>query len=182
MNKAVFTAQCCLYLALFVPGLSTAVLGLFWEEIYWWGWVLAIFGAFCCLVGCELFKAIANLWPEYVHFAFTFDFGTGTSTSSHRRRPSSPPLRPKPSPRTTRNPKGPCLYLALFVPGSVFVSLFPFFPTPYSSLVSSHPPHLFLSFPSSCHKSVLHVTRPSRTRSFSSVIQTISFLQPHDPA
>mmetsp|Transcript_27570 Transcript_27570/g.84570 ORF Transcript_27570/g.84570 Transcript_27570/m.84570 type:complete len:1186 (+) Transcript_27570:139-3696(+) len=64
MNKAVFTAQVCLYVALFVPGLSTAVLGLFWDEIYWWGWVLALCGAFACLIGCELFKAVSRMFPN----------------------------------------------------------------------------------------------------------------------
>ncbi|KAJ8604654.1 hypothetical protein CTAYLR_006531 [Chrysophaeum taylorii] len=60
MNKAVLLAQLCLYLGLFVPGLSTAVLGLFWDEIRWFGWVIAVCGAFSCGVGCELYKFLSG--------------------------------------------------------------------------------------------------------------------------
>jgi len=68
MNKAVFTAQICLYCALFIPGLNEAVLGLYPYEINWWGWVLAFIGAFLAMAGCELYKFVSSFFPpaEYV--------------------------------------------------------------------------------------------------------------------
>lgn len=59
MNYAIALAQAALYLALFIPGLNT-VLGLYPEEIYFWGWLLAFFGAISCLVMCEMFKIVAR--------------------------------------------------------------------------------------------------------------------------
>jgi len=64
MNKAVFMAQTALYVSLFLPGLSTAVLGLYWSEIGWWGWVLAIVGAGATLFFCELYKFASSFYPE----------------------------------------------------------------------------------------------------------------------
>mmetsp|Transcript_19098 Transcript_19098/g.60039 ORF Transcript_19098/g.60039 Transcript_19098/m.60039 type:complete len:1138 (+) Transcript_19098:223-3636(+) len=61
MNKAILTAQVCLYCSCFVPGLSDAVLGLFPFEIRWYGWVLALCGAVGCLLGCEAYKVVSNL-------------------------------------------------------------------------------------------------------------------------
>ena len=56
MNRAIVLAQSALYAALFIPGLSDKVLGLHFDEIHWWGWVLAAMGAVACLVGCEAYK------------------------------------------------------------------------------------------------------------------------------
>ena len=64
MNKAILGAQIALYVALFVPGLSDAVIGLYplgspagrTDGIEWFGWVLALIGALICMTGCELYK------------------------------------------------------------------------------------------------------------------------------
>ena len=56
MNKAVLLAQVTLFLALFIPGLSDSVLGLYVHEIHGFGWFLAAMGSISCLVFCELFK------------------------------------------------------------------------------------------------------------------------------
>jgi Ca2+-transporting ATPase len=60
MNKAVAMAQVTLVLALFIPGLSDEVLGLYVYEIYGFGWFLAFVGAFSCLVFCELYKYVGS--------------------------------------------------------------------------------------------------------------------------
>lgn len=60
MPHSVFLClQICLYCALFIPGLSTAVIGLFYDEIRWYGWVLALAGSIACLISCELYKAVS---------------------------------------------------------------------------------------------------------------------------
>ena len=64
MNRAILGAQVALYVALFVPGLSDAVIGLYplgspagrTDGIEWFGWVLALIGALVCMTGCELYK------------------------------------------------------------------------------------------------------------------------------
>ena len=56
MNKAILMAQASLYIALWLPGLNTEVLGLYVSEIHGFGWVLAFIGALSCLVFCELYK------------------------------------------------------------------------------------------------------------------------------
>ena len=64
MNRAILGAQIALYVALFVPGLSDAVIGLYplgspagrTDGIEWFGWVLALIGALICMTGCELYK------------------------------------------------------------------------------------------------------------------------------
>ena len=71
MNKAILGAQIALYVALFVPGLSDAVIGLYplgspagrTDGIEWFGWVLALIGALVCMTGCELYKCYVK------HFA-----------------------------------------------------------------------------------------------------------------
>jgi len=68
MNKAVAMAQCTLVLALFIPGLSD-VLGLYPYEIHFFGMFLALFGAFSCLVGCELFKFFGKHFIEEAELA-----------------------------------------------------------------------------------------------------------------
>jgi len=64
MNKAVGLAQVTLAFALFCPGLSDTVLGLYVYEIKWFGWVFAICGALACLIICELFKCWAKQFVE----------------------------------------------------------------------------------------------------------------------
>merc|ERR1719502_2510358 len=61
MNRAIVLDQAALYAALFIPGLSDQVLGLYFREIHWWGWVLAAMGAVSCLAGCELYKKCVQL-------------------------------------------------------------------------------------------------------------------------
>ena len=34
---------------------------LHYEEIHWWGWVLAFIGAFACLLGCEAYKLYVKI-------------------------------------------------------------------------------------------------------------------------
>jgi magnesium-transporting ATPase (P-type) len=69
MNKAILGAQAALYIALFVPGLSTQVIALYpigfkgSDGIEWYGWVLAIIGALVCLTGCELYKFYVSFNP-----------------------------------------------------------------------------------------------------------------------
>lgn len=35
------------------------MIGLFYDEIRWYGWVLALAGSIACLIGCELYKALS---------------------------------------------------------------------------------------------------------------------------
>ena len=60
MNKAVAMVQVMLMLALFTPGLSDNVLGLYVYEIQGFGWFLAFLGAFSSLVFCELYKFLSK--------------------------------------------------------------------------------------------------------------------------
>ena len=69
MNKAVGMAQITLFLALFTPGLSTEVLGLYVYEIHSFGWAIAFLGAFSCGVGCELYKYFASKFIEEAELA-----------------------------------------------------------------------------------------------------------------
>jgi len=69
MNKAVAMAQVTLVLALFIPGLSDEVLGLYVYEIQGFGWFLAFIGALSCLVFCELYKVIGSKFMEEAELA-----------------------------------------------------------------------------------------------------------------
>jgi len=60
MQRAIGIAQCALYIAIFVPGLSW-VLNLRGILIGGWGWLAAFVGAMACLVLCELYKALTLL-------------------------------------------------------------------------------------------------------------------------
>jgi len=62
MNKAILMAQASLYIALWLPGLNTEVLGLYVDEIHAFGWAIALMGAFSCLVFCELYKLVAKTY------------------------------------------------------------------------------------------------------------------------
>jgi len=64
MNKAVALAQVTLMAALFIPGLSDTVLGLYVHEIHGFGWFLALCGSVACLVFCELFKCWSKRFVE----------------------------------------------------------------------------------------------------------------------
>jgi magnesium-transporting ATPase (P-type) len=64
MNYAVGMAQVTLVIALFLPGLSDTVLGLYVYEIHWFGWFFAALGALACLFFCELFKCWAKQFVE----------------------------------------------------------------------------------------------------------------------
>jgi len=64
MNYAVGMAQVTLVIALFLPGLSDTVLGLYVYEIHWFGWFFAACGALSCLFFCELFKCWAKQYVE----------------------------------------------------------------------------------------------------------------------
>lgn len=55
--------------ALFIPGLSDEVLGLYVYEIQGFGWFLAFVGAFSCLVFCELYKVIGSKFMEEAELA-----------------------------------------------------------------------------------------------------------------
>jgi len=64
MNYAVLMAQITLFIALYLPGLSTDVLGLYPQEIHGFGWGIAAIGATSCLVVCELFKCYSSQFVE----------------------------------------------------------------------------------------------------------------------
>jgi magnesium-transporting ATPase (P-type) len=81
MNKAVLLAQFTLVLALFIPGLSDSVLGLYVYEIHGFGWFLAIVGATSCLVFCELFKCYAKRFVETGELANYEEDETGMQTA-----------------------------------------------------------------------------------------------------
>merc|ERR1719247_3424972 len=69
MNKAVLMAQVTLFIALYLPGLSDEVLGLYVTEIHAFGWALAAIGALACLVICELFKCYSKQFVETAELA-----------------------------------------------------------------------------------------------------------------
>jgi len=56
MQFAIAFAQVALYVAVFVPGLSTIVLDLDGIGVDWPGWVAAVCGALATLILCELYK------------------------------------------------------------------------------------------------------------------------------
>uniref|UniRef100_A0A7S2Q8R1 Cation-transporting P-type ATPase C-terminal domain-containing protein n=1 Tax=Zooxanthella nutricula TaxID=1333877 RepID=A0A7S2Q8R1_9DINO len=58
MQKAIFLAQACLYVAVLVPFISDEILGLSGVTIRWEGWLIALAGPVGCLVLCELCKLI----------------------------------------------------------------------------------------------------------------------------
>lgn len=56
MQKAIFFAQCALYCAVFIPGLSDKIMELRGAEIGWEGWVAAFLGGLMTVVFCEIYK------------------------------------------------------------------------------------------------------------------------------
>eukprot|EP00445_Apocalathium_hangoei_P004070 CAMPEP_0203847722 /NCGR_PEP_ID=MMETSP0359-20131031/5172_1 /ASSEMBLY_ACC=CAM_ASM_000338 /TAXON_ID=268821 /ORGANISM="Scrippsiella Hangoei, Strain SHTV-5" /LENGTH=1090 /DNA_ID=CAMNT_0050763217 /DNA_START=48 /DNA_END=3320 /DNA_ORIENTATION=- len=60
MQKAIFLAQLCLYLAVLVPFFSTEILKLRGIDIGPFGWLLALVGPIGCLVLCEACKLITG--------------------------------------------------------------------------------------------------------------------------
>ncbi|KAK3281704.1 hypothetical protein CYMTET_10524 [Cymbomonas tetramitiformis] len=73
MQIAILWAQIALYGGLFIPGLNSDILILDPYGIAWYGWVLAIIGALCTLILCELYKALFrhNYWSQKVPSADT---------------------------------------------------------------------------------------------------------------
>jgi len=61
MQKAICLAQLALYIAVFVPGLSTEILGLDGIAIGFWGWGVSLLGPILCLVLCECYKVITDI-------------------------------------------------------------------------------------------------------------------------
>jgi len=61
MQKAIALAQLALYVAVFVPGLSTEILGLDGIAIGWWGWGVSLLGPILCLVLCEVYKVVTDI-------------------------------------------------------------------------------------------------------------------------
>eukprot|EP01047_Picozoa_sp_COSAG01_P005184 COSAG01_NODE_175_length_22996_cov_18.857892_14_plen_1178_part_00 len=76
MNKAILMAQASLYIALWLPGLNEDVLGLYVDEIHGFGWVIAISGAFSCLIFCELYKLLAK---QYISKGELANYDTDTA-------------------------------------------------------------------------------------------------------
>merc|ERR1712025_986435 len=60
MQKAILMAQIALVVAVFLPGLSDAVLGLRGASIGAEGWVVAALGALATLVLCEFYKFLSR--------------------------------------------------------------------------------------------------------------------------
>jgi magnesium-transporting ATPase (P-type) len=60
MQKAIFMAQCALYLVICAPVLSTDIMRLDGVTLPWQGWITGIGGAFACLTMCELYKPFVN--------------------------------------------------------------------------------------------------------------------------
>merc|ERR1711881_214085 len=60
MQKAILVAQIALVVAVFLPGLSDAVLGLRGASIGMEGWGVALLGALATLVLCELYKFLSR--------------------------------------------------------------------------------------------------------------------------
>eukprot|EP00929_Paragymnodinium_shiwhaense_P076340 TRINITY_DN3922_c0_g1_i1.p1 TRINITY_DN3922_c0_g1~~TRINITY_DN3922_c0_g1_i1.p1 ORF type:complete len:1086 (+),score=293.08 TRINITY_DN3922_c0_g1_i1:102-3359(+) len=60
MQKAIFMAQICLYLAVFVPVLSTDILKLDGLAIGAWGWAVSFAGPVLTIILCELAKIITK--------------------------------------------------------------------------------------------------------------------------
>jgi potassium/sodium efflux P-type ATPase len=56
MQKAIFVAQAALYVVICAPVLSTDIMKLDGVGLPWQGWLMAIAGAFACLLLCELYK------------------------------------------------------------------------------------------------------------------------------
>jgi len=85
MNKAVLMAQVTLMLALFIPGLSDQVLGLYVYEIQGFGWFIAFVGAFSCLVFCEIYKFVSRGWIEGAELANYSEAGAGAGKQEAAR-------------------------------------------------------------------------------------------------
>eukprot|EP00929_Paragymnodinium_shiwhaense_P042837 TRINITY_DN22100_c0_g3_i1.p1 TRINITY_DN22100_c0_g3~~TRINITY_DN22100_c0_g3_i1.p1 ORF type:complete len:331 (-),score=79.58 TRINITY_DN22100_c0_g3_i1:628-1569(-) len=60
MQKAIILAQICLYLAVFLPVLSTDILKLNGLEIGVWGWAMSFLGPILTIILCELAKLITR--------------------------------------------------------------------------------------------------------------------------
>mmetsp|Transcript_44923 Transcript_44923/g.127231 ORF Transcript_44923/g.127231 Transcript_44923/m.127231 type:complete len:1107 (-) Transcript_44923:173-3493(-) len=58
MQKAIFLAQLCLYVAVLVPFFSTEILGLAGVDVGIFGWLLALVGPIGCLILCEACKIV----------------------------------------------------------------------------------------------------------------------------
>jgi len=90
MNKAVAMAQVTLFIALFVPGLSDTVLGLYPTEIHLFGWVLAAMGSTSCLIFCEIFKCVAKQYVEEAELAnYEEDAKDGPEVTVHTDAPGT---------------------------------------------------------------------------------------------
>jgi len=61
MQKAIALAQLALYVAVFMPGLSTEILGLDGISIGWWGWGVSLLGPILCLLLCEVYKVVTDI-------------------------------------------------------------------------------------------------------------------------
>jgi len=64
MQKAIFLAQACLYIAVLVPVFSDMILGLRGIDIGPFGWILALVGPVGCVILCELCKLITKLQKQ----------------------------------------------------------------------------------------------------------------------
>jgi len=89
MNKAVFMAQVTRGIALFLPGLSDEVLGLYVLEIHGFGWALAAIGATACLVICELFKCYSKQFVENAELA-NYEEGEDGVVVTHSEEEKAP--------------------------------------------------------------------------------------------
>lgn len=103
MNKAVLMAQVTLFLALFIPGLSDSVLGLYVYEIHGFGWFLALMGSLACLVFCELFKCYSKRFVDAGALADyqEADDGTQVTATAAAEEPKEKvpnPIAPAPAP------------------------------------------------------------------------------------
>lgn len=61
MQKAICVAQLALYIAVFVPGFNTEILGLDGVAIGFWGWGVSFLGPLLCLIFCELYKIVTDI-------------------------------------------------------------------------------------------------------------------------
>jgi hypothetical protein len=56
MQKAIFMAQCALYIVILAPIIRKQIMNLEGPELGVEGWIVGIGGGFLCLVVCELYK------------------------------------------------------------------------------------------------------------------------------
>jgi len=104
MNKAVLLAQITLFLALFIPGLSDSVLGLYVYEIHGFGWFLAAVGSLSCLVICELFKCFSKRFVEMGELA-TEDDEPAAPVGVQKMEIENPLPEPQPQPQPQPQPE-----------------------------------------------------------------------------